>query len=85
MSETEQRKRRGSKADRKGDPFEWIVVGLVFFCLVLMIVAVSVAASVLGSFSRTVETVRKGVAKIERVENENALTNRATAFRLCNL
>ena len=84
MNEPDQRKRRGSRADRKGDPFEWVVVGLVFFCLVLMVVAVSVAASVLGSFSETVDRVQRGVDEIREVEKTSQDASRATAFRLCS-
>ena len=83
MTETEPRKRKGTKHDRRPDPFEWLVLGLIAFCLVLMVVAVSVAASVLGGFSETVKTVEDSVEKIEEIERENSDTNRATAFRLC--
>ena len=81
--EREDRKRKGTVKDRAPDPLEWLVLGLIAFMLVLMIVAVSVAASVLGSFSETVAKVEEGLRKIERVEEENRDTNRATAFRLC--
>ena len=83
MTETEPRKRKGTKKDRQADPFEWLVLGLIAFCLVLMVVAVSVAASVLGGFSETVDRVERGLDKIERIEDENIRVNRATAFRLC--
>lgn len=70
-------KRNGTIADRRAAPPEWIVVGLVFFSLTLMIVAVAVGASLLRDVNNAVE-------RIERVEAKNNRATRATAFRLCS-
>lgn len=81
---SDERQHEGSPADRQTVPLEYVIIGLLMLCLILVSVAVGVGALLLKNVSDAVDKVEATVAKVERVEARNRETNNATAFRLCS-